>query len=121
VTAFRRKVGLDMRALQLTWRSPRVLIATVDGRELDIVGSESIEGDVHYFISPRLITRWADGEPLDPGERDSILRDVVAAARERGWNFVIKLSGPFPVCQHGSTRQPLEATNGGSGPRPIDL
>ena len=54
-----------------------------------------IEGDVHYAISSRLITRWADGEPLDPGERDSILRDVVAAARERGWTFVIELSGPF--------------------------
>lgn len=84
-----------MRALQLAWRSPRVLVAKVDGRELGIVGSEGIEGDVHYAISSRLITRWADGEPLDPGERDSILRDVVAAARERGWTFVIELSGPF--------------------------
>jgi hypothetical protein len=56
---------------------------------LHIVGVDQIEGDVHYFISSRFITKWADGEPLDPDERDSILREVVAAARARGWNFEI--------------------------------
>ena len=70
-----------------------MLVAKVDGRELGIAGSEGIAGDVHFTISSQLITRWADGEPLDLGERDLILRDVVAAARERGWNFVIELPG----------------------------
>jgi hypothetical protein len=79
-----------MRTVELIWRSPRMLIAKVDGRNLNITGSESIDGDVHYHISSQLITRWADGEPLEPDERDSILRDVVVAAHRRGWNFVIE-------------------------------
>lgn len=82
-----------MHAVHLTWQSPRVLIANIDGRDLGIVGSEGIEGDIHYTISSQLITRWADGDPLDPWERDSILRDVVEAARERGWKFAVELSG----------------------------
>ena len=79
-----------MRTVELIWRSPKALIARIDGRNLNITGAESIEGDIHYYISSGLITKWADGEPLDPNERGSILRDVVAAARERGWNFVIE-------------------------------
>jgi hypothetical protein len=78
-----------MPRVELIWPTPKAVIAKIDGRELAIVGVEQIEGDVHYFISSRLITKWADGEPLDPDERDSILRDVVAAARARGWNFEI--------------------------------
>ena len=79
-----------MRTVELIWRSPKVLIARIDGRNLNITGAESIEGDIHYYISSQLITRWADGELLEPGERDSILRDVVAAACQRNWNFVIE-------------------------------
>ena len=79
-----------MRTVELTWRSPRALIATVDGRQLNVTGAESLEGDVDFYITSQLITRWADGEPLEPEERDSILPEVVAAARQRGWNFVIE-------------------------------
>jgi hypothetical protein len=79
----------SMRTVELIWRSPKALIARIDGRVLNITGAESIEGDIHYYISSGSITKWADGEPLDPDERGSILRDVVTAARERGWNFVI--------------------------------
>jgi hypothetical protein len=79
-----------MHAVHLTWRSPQVLIAEIDGRDLNVVGSESIEGNIHYTIASQLVTRWADGEPLDAGERDSILRDVVEAGRERGWKFVVE-------------------------------
>jgi gluconate kinase len=78
-----------MPGVELNWPTPKAVIAKIDGRELHIVGAEQIEGDVHYFISSRFITKWADGEPLDPDERDSILREVVAAARARGWNFEI--------------------------------
>ena len=78
-----------MPRVELIWPTPTAVIAKIDGRELAIVGVEQIEGDVHYFVSSRLITKWADDEPLDPDERDSILRDVVAAARARGWNFEI--------------------------------
>jgi hypothetical protein len=78
-----------MPGVELNWPTPKGVIAKIDGRELHIVGVEQIEGDVHYFISSRFITKWADGEPLDPDERDSILREVVAAARARGWNFEI--------------------------------
>jgi hypothetical protein len=79
-----------MRTVEVIWRSPKALIARIDGRILNIAGAESIEGDIHYYISSGLITKWADGEPLDPDERGSILGDVVTAARERGWNFVIE-------------------------------
>jgi len=79
-----------MHAVHLTWRSPQVLIAKIDGRDLGIVGAEGIAGDIHYTISSQLITRWVDGEPLDSWERDSILRDVVEAARERGWEFIVE-------------------------------
>jgi hypothetical protein len=79
-----------MRTVELIWRSPRILIAKVDGKELDITGSEGIAGNVHFVISSRFITQWVDGEALDPDERDSILHDVVAAARARGWNFEIR-------------------------------
>ena len=79
-----------MRTVELIWRSPKALIARIDARNLNITGAESIEGDIHYYISSGLITKWADGEPLDPNERGSILRDVVTAARERGWSFVIE-------------------------------
>jgi gluconate kinase len=78
-----------MPRVELSWPTPKAVIAKIDGRELHIVGVEQIEGDVHYFISSRSITKWADGEPLNPDERDSILRDVVTAARARGWNFEI--------------------------------
>jgi hypothetical protein len=78
-----------MPGVELNWPTPKAVIAKIDGRELHIVGVEQIEGDIHYFISSRFITKWADGEPLDPDERDSILREVVAAARARGWNFEI--------------------------------
>ena len=78
-----------MPGVELNWPTPKAVIAKIDGRELHIVGVEQIEGDVHYFISSRFITKWVDGEPLDPDERDSILRKVVAAARARGWNFEI--------------------------------
>lgn len=79
-----------MRKIELIWRSPRALTARIDGRDLNITGTESIEGDIHYYISSGLITKWADGERLEPGDRDSILHDVVTAAHERGWNFVIE-------------------------------
>jgi hypothetical protein len=79
-----------MRIVELIWRSPKALIARIDGRILNITGADSIEGDIHYYISSGLITKWADGEPLDPDERGPILRDVVTAGRERGWNFVIE-------------------------------
>lgn len=79
-----------MRTVEVIWQSPKALIARIDGRILNITGAESIEGDIHYYISSGLITKWTDGEPLDPDERSSILRDVVTAARDRGWNFVIE-------------------------------
>jgi gluconate kinase len=78
-----------MPRVELNWPTPKAVIAKIDGRQLHIVGVEQIEGDVHYFISSRSIAKWADGEPLNPDERDSILRDVVTTARARGWNFEI--------------------------------
>jgi hypothetical protein len=81
---------LEVRNVQLRWRSPQVVIVKIDGRELALVGSEHLEGDIQYSISSELTQRWRDGEPLDPSEKDSILRDVVAAARERGWTFAIE-------------------------------
>jgi hypothetical protein len=78
-----------MPRVELIWPTPKMVMAKIDGRELHIVGVEQIEGDVHYVVSSRFIKKWADGEPLDPDERDTILRDVVAAGRARGWNLEI--------------------------------
>ena len=75
--------------MDLLWKSPNNLIAKIDGRELSIAGAALIEGDIHFMILPRYMTHWRDGAPLAADERDSIVRDVVEEANERGWNFVI--------------------------------
>jgi hypothetical protein len=76
--------------MELDWKSPNNLVAIIDGRALSVVGVALIEGDVNYLILPRQMTKWHDGTPLSLEERDAIVREVVAVAHAKGWNFQVR-------------------------------